>query len=158
IRCPRSRRSLVTGAFAREAYARLARSPAIVPGGIFEIPTERTMMKLTTLAITSLLSGGLASTAYAVDQTVPGAGNTAAAQLAQSSALVSSARQFISKRISQIGDNTLRSNVHDLVEVSDVCIRHRANETAATKQAVIDALAAAGLFSATDGAAFPGGA
>ncbi|HMF45016.1 MAG TPA: hypothetical protein VKQ32_30305 [Polyangia bacterium] len=116
------------------------------------------MKKLTTLAITSLLVGGVASTAHAVDQTVTGAGNAAAAQLAQSSALVSSARQFIAKRIAQIGDDTLRSNVHDLVENSAVCIRHRANETAASKQAVVDALAAAGLFSATDGAAFPGGA
>src|SRR5262249_4404549 len=116
------------------------------------------MKRLSTLAITSLLSGGLASTAYAVDQTVPGAGNAAAAQLAASSALVSSARQFIGKRIAKIGDQVLRSNVHDLVENRMVCILHRANETAASKQAIVDALSAAGLFSATDGAAFPGGA
>ena len=82
------------------------------------------MMKLTkTLAITPLLSGGFASTAYAVDQTVPGAGNAAAARPAQSSALVSSARQFISGRIDEIGDRTLRTNVHDLVENRFACVR-----------------------------------
>jgi hypothetical protein len=133
-------------------------SAAIGPAGVFEIPTERTMKKLTTLAITSLLSGGLASTAYAVDQTVPGAGNAAAAQLAQSSALVSSARQFIGGRIGKIGDRALRLNVRDLVENRLACVRHRANETAASKQAVVDALSAAGLIAAADAAAFPGGA
>jgi hypothetical protein len=115
-----------------------------------------------TLAITSLLSGGFASfgaaRAYAVDQAVPGAGNAAAAQLAGASALVSSARRFIAGRIAQIGDTTLRTNVHELVENRLVCIRHRANETAASKQAIVDALAAAGLYAAADAAAFPGGA
>jgi hypothetical protein len=38
------------------------------------------------------------------------------------------------------------------------CVRHRANETAASKQAVVDALGAAGLIAAADAAAFPGGA
>lgn len=45
------------------------------------------MKKVTTRAITSLLSGGLAGAAYAVGQTVPGAGHRAAAALAQPSAL-----------------------------------------------------------------------
>ena len=120
------------------------------------------MKKLrTTLAITSLVSGGLAaaaSTAHAVDQTVPGAGNAAAAQVAAGSALVSSARKFISGRISKIADPTLRVNVRDLVENRKVCVRHRANETAASKQAIVDALLAAGRYSATDAASFPGGA
>lgn len=115
-----------------------------------------------TLAITSLLSGSFAAfgaaNAYAVDQTVPGAGNAAAAALAGSSALVSSARRFIAGRIAQIGDKTLRANVHELVENRLVCVRHRANETAASKQAIVDALAAAGLYAAADAAAFPGGA
>jgi hypothetical protein len=112
------------------------------------------MKKLrTTVAITSLVSGVLAaaaSTAHAVDQTVPGAGYAAAAQLAAGSALVSSTRKFISGRIAKIADPTLRVNVRDLVENRMVCVRHRANETAASKQAIVDALAAAGLYAATD--------
>ncbi|HVZ71874.1 MAG TPA: hypothetical protein VHJ20_05805 [Polyangia bacterium] len=110
------------------------------------------------LALASALTGGVVSTAHAVDQTVPGAGNADAAHLASSSALVSSARRFIDARIDRIGDHALASQVRALVEDRDVCVRHRAKETATSKQAIIDALAAAGLFSATDAAAFPGGA
>ena len=55
-------------------------------------------------------------------------------------------------------DHALAANVRDLVENRSVCIRHRAGETAASKQAIINALSAAGLFSAADAAAFPGGA
>jgi hypothetical protein len=111
------------------------------------------------LALVSLLSAGLGSTAHAaVDQTVPGAGNAEAARLASSSALVGSARLFIAGQIAKIGDRAIASNVRALVLDHDVCVKHRAGETAASKQAVIDALSAAGLVSAADGAAFPGGA
>ena len=111
-----------------------------------------------TLAVMSLASGSLTTLAFAVDQTVPGAGNTSAAQLASSSALVQSARQFIAHRITKIGDRTLARNVHELVEDRQVCIRHRAAESAASKQSIVDKLAAAGLYSAADATAFPGGA
>ncbi len=109
-------------------------------------------------AIALLVGGGLTSAAYAADQTVPGAGNANAAQLASSSALVQSARQFIAIRITQIGDRALARTVHELVEDRLVCIRHRATETAVSKQAIVDKLAAAGLFAAADAAVFPGGA
>jgi hypothetical protein len=109
------------------------------------------------LALVTLLLGGLASTAHAVDQTVPGAGNVDAAHLAASSALVASARAFISGQISKIRDRTLAAHVRALVEDRDVCIRHRAGETAASKQAIVDALVAAGLIAPADAAAFPGG-
>ena len=110
------------------------------------------------LAIVSLASGSLPSVASAVDQSVPGAGNASAAQLASSSALVQSARQFIAHRITKIGDRTLAKNVHELVEDRQVCIRHRAAESAASKQSTVDKLAAAGLYAPADAAAFPGGA
>lgn len=106
----------------------------------------------------SLVSGGLGSRAYAADQTVPGAGNANATLLASSSALVQSARQFLAHRIAKIGDRTLAKNVHELVEDPHSCIRHRAGETAASKQAIVDKLTAAGLIAASDAAAFPGGA
>jgi hypothetical protein len=110
------------------------------------------------IAIVTLVSGGLASAARAADQTVPGAGNEDAARLASSSALVQSARQLIARRITEIGDRSLARNVHELVEDRMVCIRHRASETPASKQAIVDKLIAAGLIAATDAAVFPGGA
>ena len=110
------------------------------------------------MAIVSLVSGGLTSVARAADQTVPGVGNDDAARLASSSALVQSARQLIGHRISRIGDRTLARNVYELVENRRVCIRHRTAETPASKQAIVDNLNAAGLFSPSDAAAFPGGA
>jgi hypothetical protein len=110
------------------------------------------------LLLASVLTGGLTSVAHAVDQTVPGAGNAAAARLAQSSGLVQSARRFITGQIGKIKDRKLSRNVSDLVDNAQVCIQHRAGETAASKQAIIDKLTAAGLINAADAAAFPGGA
>jgi hypothetical protein len=71
---------------------------------------------------------------------------------------VQSARRFIANRIAKIGDRTLARNVHQLVEERMTCIRHRANESSGSKQSILEALAAAGLYSAADAAAFPGGA
>jgi hypothetical protein len=119
---------------------------------------EMTMTKLTMRLAILLFVGGLASPAHAVDQTVPGAGNAAAARLAASSALVQSARRFVAHRITKIGDPSLARNVHELVEDRQVCVRHRAGETASSRQAIVDALVAAGLFAPADAAAFPGGA
>ena len=110
------------------------------------------------LLVVGLLSVGAVSTAHAVDQTVPGAGNAEAVRIASSSGLVQSALRFIDGRIDKISDHVLATNVRDLVQNRFVCIRHRAGETAVSKQAVINGLSTAGLFSATDAAAFPGGA
>jgi hypothetical protein len=110
------------------------------------------------LLVVGLLSVGAVSTAHAVDQTVPGAGNPEAARIASNSGLVQSALRFIDGRIDRISDHVLAANVRDLVLNRFVCVRHRAGETPASKQAVINALSTAGLFSATDAAAFPGGA
>lgn len=118
-------------------------------------------MKFSKLAIALLLNVAFATfagRAQAVDQTVVGAGNAAAAHLASSSPLVRSARQFVSHQIGRIDDFRLQSTVRDLIENPDTCIRHRAHETAASKQAVIDKLTTAGLFAAADATAFPGGA
>ena len=116
-------------------------------------------MKSSPLAIALLFNASLlAGRAQAVDQTVVGAGNEAAARLASSSPLVRSARLLISRQIGRIDDFRLQSAIRDLVENPRACIRHRAGETAASKQAVIDKLTAAGLIAANDAAAFPGGA
>jgi len=116
-------------------------------------------MNSSPLAIALLFNASLlAGRAQAVDQTVVGAGNEAAARLASSSPLVRSARLLISRQIGRIDDFRLQSAIRDLVENPRACIRHRAGETAASKQAVIDKLTAAGLIAANDAAAFPGGA
>jgi len=116
-------------------------------------------MKFSTLALALLLNASLlAGRAHAADQTVLGAGNDAAARLASSSPLVRSARQFIARQIGHIDDFRLQSTIRDLVENRHACVRHRAGETTASKQAVIDKLTAAGLIAASDAAAFPGGA
>lgn len=110
------------------------------------------------LLVVGLLSAGAVRTAHAVDQTVIGAGNAEAVRIASNSGLVQSARQFIDGRIDRISDHVLAVNVRDLVENRFACIRHRAGETAGSKQEVVSALSAAGLLSPTDAAAFPGGA
>src|SRR5664279_1034118 len=113
---------------------------------------------ITAASAVSILAAASLPSANAADQTVPGAGNSAAAALASSSPLVQSARRFIGRRITSIGDHTLAQNVHDLVEERMACVHHRAHESDVSKQAVLDKLAAAGLYSAADAAAFPGGA
>jgi len=118
-------------------------------------------MKFSTLALALLLhfsASLLAGRAHAVDQSVTGAGNEAAARLASSSPLVRSARQFVSRQIGRIDDFKLQSAIRELVESPRACVRHRAGETDASKQAIIDQLTAAGLIAANDAAAFPGGA
>ena len=81
-----------------------------------------------TTALSALLALAWVSTARAVDQTVPGAGNADAARLAASSALVQSARRFIAGRIDQIRDPKLGHNVKDLVENRFLCVKHRAGD------------------------------
>ena len=87
-------------------------------------------MKLTGLALASLLSVPLAGQAPAADQATIGAGNQAAARLAAASPLVRSARQLVSHQIDRIGTLRLQQAIRDLVENPRTCNRHRAGETA----------------------------
>jgi hypothetical protein len=109
------------------------------------------------IALAVMLSSGVAAAASTVDQTVPGAGNAEAARLAASSALVTSAQRLLAGQIAKIRDHDIAANVRALVTEKDVCIKHRAGETAARKEQIIRALTAAGLL-ANDAATFPGGA
>jgi len=101
--------------------------------------------------------GGAASLAAPPDERAPGAGNAAAAEVATASPLISSARKLLSSRIAKINDRTLAASVRDLEENPSMCVRHRANQTAASQQAAIAALNAAGLYALADAAGFPGG-
>jgi len=109
------------------------------------------------LVLAAVLAGAAAHGAAVAGEPVPGAGNVAAAEVASSSALVSSARKLLSSRIAKINDRTLAATVRDLIENPSVCVRHRANESVASKQAIIAALNTAGLYSLPDAAEFRGG-
>jgi hypothetical protein len=98
------------------------------------------------------------SPVYAVDQTIPGAGNAAAMALADRSPLVKSALARIEGQISTISDPGLRAATHDALFNPDTCVSHRARLAESDKKAVVAELQQQGLLNATDADAFPGGA
>lgn len=100
----------------------------------------------------------LASTAsLGADQSVPGAGNQAAQEVAAQSPLVRSAVALITQRIAQIADPTLRDTTLDGVTNPLTCVAHRAGMTEANKVEILQALLAAGLIDSADEANIPGG-
>ena len=97
--------------------------------------------------------------AGAADQTVPGAGNAAATELAQHSPLVRSALAFLAGQAQQIQDAALRNASTDILVNQHACALHRVGlATSDAQAAVVAQLLAAGLINATDAANFPGGA
>jgi hypothetical protein len=99
----------------------------------------------------------IAPPAAAADQTQPGAGNAAAASLAQASPLVSSGRRFLEQSAGEIRDANLRRQTLDAILDPHVCIQHRAGLADADKDAIVQQLLAAGLLNAADAKTFPGG-
>ncbi len=95
--------------------------------------------------------------ARAADQTVPGAGNRAATQLARHSPLVTTALQRLNQQISTVRNITLREQTEDALFNPATCVTHRANLTDAAKQAILAQLLAAGLYNPADGASIQGG-
>jgi hypothetical protein len=98
------------------------------------------------------------SPVYAVDQTIPGAGNAAAIALADRSPLVKSALARIEGQISTISDAGLRAATHDALFNRATCVTHRARLTETDKNAILAELQQQGLFNTTDADAFAGGA
>jgi hypothetical protein len=115
------------------------------------------MMRIILPAIAAI---GLAaaSPAQAADQTIPGAGNAAAIELANRSPLVKSALARIEGQISTITDPALRAATLDALFNPDTCVTHRARLMEADRQAILAELQQQGLLSKTDADAFPGGA
>ena len=109
------------------------------------------------LSLVVALRGAAALGAPVPDERAAGAGNAAAAEVASASPLISSARKLLSSRIAKINDRALAATVSDLLESPSACVRHRANQTVASKQAAVAALNAAGLYTLADAAGFPGG-
>jgi len=92
-----------------------------------------------------------------INQTVPGAGNTTATNLAQKSPLVQSALDFLVKQTSQIQTDNLRNATLDAINNPKTCIQHRAGVTDTQKQAILQKLLASGLVNQADDNTFPGG-
>jgi hypothetical protein len=101
---------------------------------------------------------GIAGAACAADQTVPGAGNHAAAALAHRSPLVTSALLRLQEQITTTSNAKLREQTEDALFNPNTCIMHRANLTAATKSAILAKLLAAGLYNPSDASTIQGGA
>jgi hypothetical protein len=108
-----------------------------------------------------LLAGALAAAvgaqALAVDQTVPGTGNAEAMQVAGASPLVQGKVRYLEKEAATIGDQAVRDATLDAIGHAP-CVQHRAGVDAAKKKALLDRLAAEGLYAPADASAFPGGA
>jgi hypothetical protein len=95
--------------------------------------------------------------AFAQAQPKPGTGNALAMETAKHSPLITSATDFLIAQTNLLHDENLRSQTRDALANPETCILHRANLTPAKKQAIINALLAAGLLSKADDATFPGG-
>lgn len=116
--------------------------------------THRLLVTLPALMASVLAA---APSARADDQTVPGAGNADAIKLAAGSPLVRTGRRLLSQRVDKIRNLALHAATQQALEDPAYCIAHRADLTAADKDAIVAALLAAGLLDAGEAAGFPGG-
>jgi hypothetical protein len=96
--------------------------------------------------------------ARAADQTLPGAGNDAAAALARRSPLVTSALDRLRQEVSTASTGRLREQTEDAVFNPNTCVVHRARLTPADKQAILAKLLAEGLYTPADAKDIEGGA
>jgi hypothetical protein len=98
-----------------------------------------------------------AATAYAADQTVPGAGNALAEKIAGESQLVQSAKQTLVENARHIQNANIRTTVLDAITNRSTCITHRIGVDDARKNAILQSLQNAGLINPADAAAIVGG-
>ena len=110
-------------------------------------------IKAATAAVMFMISGQL----FAQSQTVPGAGNAAAANIARSSRIVQSAMDFLVGQAKSLNDPALRTQTLDAINNANTCVMHRANLTDAAKGAIVTMLKNQGLVRVSDDATFPGG-
>src|SRR5467141_834181 len=109
------------------------------------------------LGLLSVTLGLAVLPARAQDQTVPGAGNATAITLSNKSPMVQSAKQFLLHNINRIDDASVRAITLDAIANPTTCVAHRANLTQSDKNAILQALIAAGLVDVRDNSTFPGG-
>ena len=109
------------------------------------------------VAALSFLTAFTSTASLGADQSVLGAGNQAAQQLAARSPLVNSAVALITERIAQLTEPTLRSATLDGVTNPLTCVAHRVGMTEANKAEILQALLAEGLVDPADEPTIPGG-
>src|SRR5260370_8116486 len=109
------------------------------------------------LGLLSVTLGLAAEPARAADQTVPGTGNATAIALSSKSPMVQSAREFLLERIKKIDDAGIRHITVDAIANATNCVTHRAGLKDSQKDAILQALIAAGLVDTRDDATFPNG-
>lgn len=114
-------------------------------------------MTLTKSVVAGTLALLMGSPAFAVDQTVPGAGNAEAMSVAAASPLIRSKVRFLEKEAAGIGDPAVRTATLDVIG-DGPCVTHRAGLDASARKAILDRLAAEKLYAPADAASFPGGA
>jgi hypothetical protein len=90
-------------------------------------------------------------------QTVAGAGNAAAEEIANGSRMVQSAMDFLVKQAKSVGDTKLRSETLDAISNPGTCVFHRAGFTDAVKDTILMTLKTQGLVRLSDDTTFPGG-
>ena len=94
---------------------------------------------------------------FAQNQTIPGAGNDTAAEIARGSKLVRTSLEFLLNQAKSIDGPKLRLETLDAIGNVNTCVRHRANVTDETKDRILAELKAQGLVRISDDATFPGG-
>lgn len=104
-----------------------------------------------------MLTAIVVSPASADDQTLPGAGNAAAAALAKKSPMVNSAYEFLQSQARRIKDEKLRKETLDALGNPNTCIQHRKNLTEAQKDGIVQTLITQGLVKPSDAASIIGG-
>jgi hypothetical protein len=93
----------------------------------------------------------------AADQTVVGAGNAAAEDIAAASALVQSAKQTLINNARGIQDRNIRAATLDAINNPSTCVTHRIGVNDAEKDAIVLNLVNAGLINPADAAGIAGG-
>ena len=109
------------------------------------------------LSILVTAFGGVAPHAYAVDQTLPGAGNALADQTTAASLRVRDAHEFLVRHARSIKNRALREATLDLLQNRNFCVRSRVGVDDAVKSALLAQLTTSGLINPADDASFPGG-
>src|SRR5215813_9133641 len=99
----------------------------------------------------------MAGSISAADQTVIGAGNALAEQIAAASGLVQSAKQALINNARGIQDLTLRNTTLDAIANPSTCITHRIGVDDDKKNAIVQSLLDAQLINPADAANIVGG-
>jgi hypothetical protein len=109
-----------------------------------------------TLATCALVIGGI-QIAFAADQTIVGAGNERAMQLAKSSPLVTSSMQLLKGNVLDIPSVSVRKHLTELMDQDKACIQSRANLTGSDKARLLVELEQAGLLDPSEAGRVQGG-